>query len=614
LASIKHRGLLVALAAVYVSVSLMFSLRPSRATTEQEPATAGSHRDLRMIPHWRRADAGRELQMTAVLALRNRVELKKLQVQLQQPGSPNYHKWLSTEEFMRRFGPTRSQMNKVANWLAANHFRIGKASLGTRTIRFSGSVAEAERAFSTEIVSRSSAHANVSDLQVPASLDGSIVAILGLNRRTESAQQASRIVQGASVSSPAAKIGGMQHFAPQDLWTFYDEKPPTDPLNFGGTGPGDCIGLLESQTVDPKAIKKFTKRFHLPRVNLTVVPTNPGNPVPPANASEPYLDVEWAHAVAPNTPIALYVANDAGSGQSQLDALSLAVFQNACGVISSSIHDDNQFCPDLSEIMAYADVYSEATTKGMTIFHASGDFGSFFDCGQPGVVNGASGIQPSIDESAASADVTVVGGTQFKPVYGHKGANTSVIGPGVEHVWNKWDPASPAPSPTPVPEEKGASTGGLSVVFDKPVWPEGLVPHGLQADQFTMRGVPDVSAAANSDIPGLWIATTKVAESSCGKRKYCFVSDGGTSVASPIWAGISRLIAQNMKTTRLGNINPRLYALAASGSPALVDVSNEGQNCPFSDCTKFPGYKVGPGYDLGTGLGSPDINLLISDF
>lgn len=132
-----------------------------------------------------------------------------------------------------------------------------------------------------------------------------------------------------------------------------------------------------------------------------------------------------------------------------------------------------------------------------------------------------------------------------------------------------------------------------------------------------MRGVPDVSAVANSGEPGLWIVTTNEIVKQSGKgcgAKYCFVGEGGTSAGSPIWAGISRLLAQALNITRLGNINPRLYAMAAASSAALVDVSKVGENCPYSHCDTFPGYKVGPGYDLGTGLGSPDINTLLSEF
>jgi len=54
--------------------------------------------------------------------------------------------------------------------------------------------------------------------------------------------------------------------------------------------------------------------------------------------------------------------------------------------------------------------------------------------------------------------------------------------------------------------------------------------------------------------------------------------------------------------------------MAAASSDALVDVSNVGENCPYSRCDTFPGYQVGPGYDLGTGLGSPDINDLLAHY
>jgi hypothetical protein len=94
----------------------------------------------------------------------------------------------------------------------------------------------------------------------------------------------------------------------------------------------------------------------------------------------------------------------------------------------------------------------------------------------------------------------------------------------------------------------------------------------------------------------------------------CFIGDGGTSASSPIWAGISRLVAQSLNTTRLGNMNPQLYQLAANGSAALVDVSQAGNNCTFDTCSAYPGYLVGAGYDLGTGLGSPNIQNLIAAF
>jgi len=594
-------------------VGLLFSVQSSRAMTEGATTRiAGNHPHIAITPQWRPVAVDRKLNMTVVLALRNRAELQKLKHELQKRGSVDYHKWLSTAEFMRRFGPTSAQMDNVVAWLEASGFTIGRSSLGTRTVHFSGSIANVERAFATQIVSKSDVFVNVADPRVPATLARSIVAVMGLSGSTDAAGRSARAVADAQVTVPEVRIGRVTHLSPQDFWTFYDEKPPTDPKNIGGTGPGDCIGLLESQTVDPRAIKRFTRRFKLPPVTLTVVPTNPAKEVQLTTGNEPYLDVDWAHAVAPNTPIVLYVTNDTGAGQ--FDALSLAVFQNACGTISSSIHDYPQ-CPDFAQISAYADVEAQAVSQGQTYFHASGDFGSYFDCGQPTANPGATDVEPSIDESAASEDVTEVGGTEFDPQYDARGRVTAAIKPGDERVWNAWkQPTDPIPRP-PV---KGASTGGISVVTAKPTWQVGLVPYGLDAGQFTMRGVPDVSAVASPSEPGLWIVTTnKIEKSNAGKgcgARYCFVGEGGTSASSPIWAGISRLLANTLNTTRLGNINPRLYDLAKAHSGALVDVSKVGENCPYSHCDMFPGYQVGPDYDLGTGLGSPDINALLADY
>jgi len=249
--------------------------------------------------------------------------------------------------------------------------------------------------------------------------------------------------------------------------------------------------------------------------------------------------------------------------------------------------------------------------QGQTLFHSSGDYGSFYPCGQPASTQGESGVQPSIEESSASSDVTVVGGTQFTPVYDSNGNNTSVLAPGFEQVWQNYTP-SPVSTPLPAPA-KGTSGGGISVVFPAPPWQATIVPYGLTAP-LTMRGVPDVAIAASASSPGYWIATTNVISNCSGTETTCFLGDGGTSASSPIWAGISRLIAQSMKTTRLGNINPQLYQLAAAGSLGLVDVSQLGDNCTFATCIDYPGYQVGPGYDLGTGLGSPNIQNLIAAF
>jgi subtilase family serine protease len=81
--------------------------------------------------------------------------------------------------------------------------------------------------------------------------------------------------------------------------------------------------------------------------------------------------------------------------------------------------------------------------------------------------------------------------------------------------------------------------------FAKPSWQTGL---NVPADG--VRDTPDISMGASGEMPGFWVSTNT-----------WFTTTGGTSIASPMFAGVTRLIAQAQGVTRLGNINPRLYEL-----------------------------------------------------
>ncbi|HTW88354.1 MAG TPA: protease pro-enzyme activation domain-containing protein, partial [Candidatus Binataceae bacterium] len=621
--ALKNRPVLSIIVALVTGIELLFIIG---AQPQEQVAVEGNH-PLASIQNWQPAAADLQLHLMAVLGLRHTGQLEKLKERLQEPRSPSYHQWLSSADFARQFGPTAGQLQAVTSWLRGSGFTIESADLGTREVRFSGSVDLVQKALGTAIVSNGSQYANLTDPQIPASLAGSIVAFFGLNNLSPGLLSPSPAPTPTAfdVNSPPAKVPGSTelHFSPQDFWLFYNEAPPTDPGANGGTMAPDCIALLEVATLPmvpspsssptPSVLNIFTTQFNLPTTQIKIIRTDPNNPPSQPTDNEPPLDVDWAHAVAPNTPIRLYVGTIPNSHAPAFDTLSLAVSQNVCGAISSSIDDSGSNCPDLAQIHAYAQTDAQAVMQGQTLFHSSGDYGSFYPCGQPSNQRGETGIQPSIEESSASSDVTVVGGTQFDPVYDLNGNNTSVLAPGFEQVWQTATPLSPVPSPTPTPT-KGTSGGGISVVFPAPPWQASIVPYGLTAP-LTMRGVPDVSAAASPNQPGYWIATTNDIKSSCKNiTTTCFVGDGGTSASSPIWAGISRLIAHSFNTTRLGNINPQLYSLAAHGSPGVVDTSQPGNNCSYDNCSAFPGYQVGPGYDLGTGLGSPNIENLIAAF
>src|SRR5581483_4579635 len=172
--------------------------------------------------------------------------------------------------------------------------------------------------------------------------------------------------------------------------------------------------------------------------------------------------------------------------------------------------------------------------------------------------------QPAINALAASPWVTAVGGTTVDPRFDAAGNAT---GYGGEVVWN---------------DGSGATGGGPSMFFAKPVWQTGP---GVPADG--ARDVPDVALAASPTDPGFAVAV--------GGRGLVF---GGTSVSAPIWAGMAALLVAKQGGP-LGLLNPELYRLGAAqamGGRAVFHDVTTGTNAVGTT----PGFAAGPGFDLAT--------------
>ncbi len=581
------------------------------------------------------------LQLEVIMALNNRAQLTQLEADVQNRDSPSYHRWLTPQQFAATFGPTTQQMQAVAAWLRNRGLIVTATDPLTRAVRFTGLYWQVKKGLGTTIRGDGVNYANVTDPQVPAELAPTIVSIEGLRTHSGEAAQTESDAIVSSCTEPAG-CNTSPYFGPGDLYTFYDETPVLKGGNLGTSGTatsGDCIALPENASINPVALTNFVNQFKslpsplpspgaLPPIVYTAVNPPVAGAVPTATPglpsdNEPYLDIEWAHAVSPKTPIRVYYVNG-----DYLNAMQYAVLQNQCGVISSSVEGP---CDPVTTILALDDVEAEASLQGQTIFKSSGDYGSNWKCGSPIPAEltqsspdqqaynqsscptsnnyaDANGNlwQPSIDEEAASANITVVGGTKFQPIYDSAGNDLSTVGDGLESVWNNNDSGT---SPIYCPL-KDASGGGPSVIFGKPAWQTGI---GVPNDG--ARDIPDVAMGADGPavgvtpaiaLPGFFVATQKTTDPAP-----TFALTGGTSIATPMWAGVSRLVAQAQGVTRLGNINSRLYELGNLQSPSsgLHDVTT-GNNADNS----IPGYSAGVGYDLVTGWGSPDVAKLVAAF
>ncbi len=99
--------------------------------------------------------------------------------------SPNFHHWLTAEEFGAKYGVAQQDIDTIAGWLQSHGFRINKVYTNRMMIDFSGTAGSIREAFHTEIhqldVKGQMHFSNISDPQIPAALAPAIKGIFSLN-------------------------------------------------------------------------------------------------------------------------------------------------------------------------------------------------------------------------------------------------------------------------------------------------------------------------------------------------------------------------------------------------------------------------------------------------
>jgi hypothetical protein len=543
-----------------------------------------------------RAAADRSLNLHVTFRLRNREALSKLLQEVQDPASPRYHRWLTSQQFEAQFGRTPEEVNAVSQWLSTHGLKIVRSS--NREIVSAATVARAEGTFATTIAaSGDGVHfSNTSAPQIPtrfADVIGSIEGLDNLRHWVPVAARPATLTAGFSARNPArlpgrgpwapsatltrpADSSTGPNFGPQDLWTFYDETPPINGA-LDGRG-GDCIGIIQDSDYLDNSVTTFDSSFSLPPASLTRIFSDGSSPGTNSDETEALVDIEWSHSTAPGAPINVYIGNEQFQDVDPLtDGLLRAVSDNACGTISFTYVFCGAAPSFYSETLGNA--FTQAALQGQTMMAATGDWGS------AGLVDNnnacVTASTQNVSEVATNPNVTAVGGTQFVPNYDAQGND---IGSVPEMAWNNG---------------AGATGGGKSTVFPKPSYQNPVTP----ADG--VRDVPDVSAGASNTTPGFYW----VDDSDGVPVVDCCI--GGTSIATPMWAGFSKLIAQ-LAGRRLGNMNPRIYTLGP-----LADASRSGLRDVVGGNNGFngvPGFNAVAGYDLATGWGSPDVQTFEAAF
>ena len=488
------------------------------------------------------------------------LQLTSFIASLSDPASPNYHRYLTTAQFARRFGATTSTLSAVHAYFAGYGLRIGTLSKGRIVLHVSGSTSDIARAFAAPVVTVRTSDGTL-DAQferpatLPVALAHDVVGIAGLSSvlPTSSAMitHASTIANAPSSCPSAGSSSGtipnaLSGYTLQQQGQLYGLSAP---WANGITGSGQTIGVYELGTYNPSDLATY---FGCYGINPTITPVNvDGGPTGRA-IDEATLDIEEAAGLAPGATIEVYQGPNTSTGPT--DVYQKMADDNTATVITTSwgtCEADPNGSPSTEQ-----PIFEQMAAQGQTVISAAGDNGSS-DC--TGTVNNSL----AVDDPASQPFVTGVGGL-----------TVTNISPLTETVWNSGSGSG------------GAGGGGISSLWSRPSW---QVAPGIAPSE-TMRMVPDLSVMADP--------ATGFIEYFSGSSGSGWGPIGGTSIGAPLVSALVAIAAQSCGVSRLGFINPALYAMATTGFNDVTTGSN--------DIFNVGGYSAGPGYDMASGLGSPD--------
>ena len=470
------------------------------ATAATWSATATKALKLVNATHLGAAPAGRDLRLTIGLAPRNRAGLDTLIRRQNTRGSGVYHQYLRRGEFTNRFGASQADANAVAAYLRSSGMRRVSISGNRLQVGAVATVAQAERAFNTDIAQfrqrGRTVLANTAAAMVPSALAGKVTGVLGL----------STLGVNAGVPSGPPKLTG---YFPKEFVKVY---------NGGNTsaGAGTTMAVFAegklTQTI--KDLRLAESKQNLPQTPVSLVYAGPQSS-DTSGADEWDLDTQTSTGVAPRASrLYIYVATSL-SDSDLSKAINKWVTQDVARSGSASLGECDVL-PYLDGAMKVDDTaLAQAVAQGQTFFASTGDTGS--SC----AVAGTNGVPlsgpPDTEYPASSPYAVAVGGTTL---YTDASDNYQT-----EITWN-------------------AGGGGISPVETAPKWQSGAVPTSAAG----ARGVPDIALDADPNT-GAQIYVSGTA-----------TQIGGTSLSSPMALGFwTRLQASH--GNKLGFAAPRLYKL-----------------------------------------------------
>jgi hypothetical protein len=365
--------------------------------------------------------------------------------------SPDFHHWLTPDQVGTNFGPSETDIATISNWLTGHGFSIGEVTKDRLSIRFSGTAAQVESTFHTEIHNlsvRGVPHiANMSDPRIPAALKPVVVGVKSLHnffpkplhkmghqvalsreaggwkRIASPATTPSNLSAAPRPEAPGSSRTPRSQFtinvpasggttpayteadvSPYDFATIYNVLPL---WNKGIDGTGQTIAIAGTSDISQNDISTFRTFFGLP-TNLPAntpqivhpSPSLPGGDDPGICTStsttatctiddliENSLDVEWSGSIAKNAQIILVTAASQSATDDTLYDAESYIVNNVTAHILSVSYGACELAIGTAGNVQYNTLWQNAASEGIAVFVSSGDSGAA-SCDEGGDANG----------------------------------------------------------------------------------------------------------------------------------------------------------------------------------------------------------------------------------
>ena len=565
------------------------------------------------------------------------------------PSSPEYHHWLTPEQFGQMYGPSQQDIDVITKWLNASGFQVNSVAPGRTTIDFSGNVAQVQGAFHTAIhqyVVKGEQHwANASDPSIPTALMPVVAGVRSLHNFYPKAQ--TRLLKAASSKRPnftfnngtpcdiASSSDSCFAVGPNDFATIYNVGPL---WSNSIDGNGETIAIVADSNINTQDVSQFRSLFGLPNnaPNVIVTNTDPGLN---GDEIEAALDTEWAGAVAKNATIDLVVSSNTNTSAG-IDLSAQYIINHNLAPIMSSSFGACEYALGSAGNQFYNTEYQQAAAEGITVVVSAGDAGAT-SCDVPIPDNPSGcGFSSSALLQTAQCGVAVnglastpfniaVGGTDFNDVgtqtmYWSTSNSTgaaSALKYIPEDVWNDSCTNSQLfnlvtvnpPISTPVGScsdqtiqdnnlvsvvgggggESNCTNGATTVANcsggnAQPSWQTTAGVPG------TTRDLPDLSLFAGDGLYGQFYIMCEMDSSASSGGQ------GGSPCAlgaTPIFTGVGgtsvsvqafagiMALVDQKHAASQGNAGPVLYPLAATQSNSNCNSSAPASTCIFNDVT-----------------------------